>query len=104
MSVSYSLTSFPRERPFRAPVSFLRLIIYEYCSIIGSFFLSTSGFFLHIHSWYTLLMNKKLIGLFIVLFMFVSTAVSVQAASLTNTQIQAILDLLSSFGADSATI
>ena len=36
--------------------------------------------------------------------MFVSTAVSVQAASLTNTQIQAILDLLSSFGADSATI
>jgi hypothetical protein len=49
-------------------------------------------------------MNKKLFGLFIILFILVGTAAPARAAGLTSQQIQAILSLLSSFGADQSVI
>ena len=49
-------------------------------------------------------MNKKLLGLFVVLVMFAGSATPVHAASLTSIQVQAILTLLNAFGADQSTI
>lgn len=48
-------------------------------------------------------MKKYILGAFLSLGILISPAFT-QAAGLTNTQVQAILSLLSSFGADSATI
>jgi hypothetical protein len=49
-------------------------------------------------------MNKKLFGLFIILFMLAGTAAPAHAAGLTSAQINAIIGLLQAFGADQSVI
>lgn len=49
-------------------------------------------------------MNKKLLGLFVILFMLISVAAPAHAAGLTSVQINAIIGLLQSFGTDQSTI